>query len=123
MPLRAEARPLLDQATATGDARVQTQAIAKAGGKEDGTEEIRGDTLVATMRERNGAAELSTVTGSGHTLVRRVAEGITETSRGAALDASFEPVAEGERGNAEQQQTRGWGAAAELGSAAGRSAV
>jgi lipopolysaccharide export system protein LptA len=97
-PANRQAKPQLRDATATGAAHLTSVAPASKGPGTE-TSKLSGDILTAHFIAREGIAELSTVHGTGHTLVEQTAAtGINQTSSGSILDAQFRPSA---KGNAE----------------------
>ncbi len=89
-----QGKPQLREAKASGSARLNSVAPDAKGGTV--STKVTGDTLVAHLISRNGAAELSTVHGSGHTAVEQTsAAGIDQKSTGDALDATFQANAKG----------------------------
>ena len=102
----AVAKLVLREATASGTARLTSvassiktlsgapcnQASAEAASRCAGatTTKLSGDNLKAHFISPRGAAELSTVHGSGHTAIEQInPAGIDLTSAGASLDANF----------------------------------
>jgi len=92
---KAGDKPQLRDAKATGSARLTSVAPdSKSSGIN--INKLSGDTLTAHFVPKNGAAELATVYGAGHTLVEQIAAtGIDQTSAGSSLDAEFRPSAKG----------------------------
>ncbi len=82
----ANGRRWVRQITADGNAEIrQTQSGAEAS-----TDGLLADRLQARMRlEATGVARLDVVTGTGHTVLRRAATGLEETSRADAIEATF----------------------------------
>jgi lipopolysaccharide export system protein LptA len=95
----AKAKPRLRDVKATGSARMTSVAPdSKSAGTN--TSKISGDTLTAHFISKNGTSELSTVHGTGHTLIEQIAatgpgQITDQTSTGNTLDAEFRPSAKG----------------------------
>jgi lipopolysaccharide export system protein LptA len=95
----SKSRSQLRDAKATGSARLTSVAPASKGSGTE-TDRLDGDILTAHFVPRNGAAEISTVHGAGHTRVEQVAatgpgQATDQTSFGNILDAEFRPSAKG----------------------------
>jgi lipopolysaccharide export system protein LptA len=87
-------RTILQDAQATGSAKVREIALAKAEGKHSSTTtDMAGDTLLAHFEAVNGQAQIKSVHGMGHTLLHQLAEdGTDQTSTGNTLDMAFRPA-------------------------------
>lgn len=85
----ASSLPVMRAVNASGDARV---ILVQSGGASalDLRNELAGDRLHANLRSEGGKVELSSIDGSGHTLLRRVdSKGSVETSTGETLQVDF----------------------------------
>jgi lipopolysaccharide export system protein LptA len=92
-------KPQLRDVKATGSARMTSVAPnSKSSGIN--TTKLSGDTLTAHFIAKNGTTELSTVHGTGHTLIEQLAatgpgQITDQTSTGSTLDAEFRASAKG----------------------------
>jgi lipopolysaccharide export system protein LptA len=88
----SEGKTLLQDAKATGDARLkQLNVSAKSGTT---SSEVRGDVLTAHFARVDGSDHVSEVHGDGRTSLRKVdAKGIVTTSSADSIVAHFQPVA------------------------------
>ncbi|WP_348268429.1 LptA/OstA family protein [Edaphobacter paludis] len=81
----------LQEATATGDARLQVVSpTGKPGHLAMASSDLGGDVLTTHFVALDGVRRLSVVNGTGHTMVRRVSDaGAVNTSSGDALEVHF----------------------------------
>ncbi|WP_263376157.1 LptA/OstA family protein [Granulicella aggregans] len=90
-------RPEVRDVKATGSVQMATleSSTAGAGGRVGAVaRSFRGDLLTAHMVPVNGSPEISTVHGSGHTVIeQKGVDGILQKSTGDTLDATFHQVA------------------------------
>lgn len=104
---------VLQDAKATGDARLRVVSIATKGGTTSSA--LSGDVLTAHFKRTGSADHLVEVHGDGHATIHRVnAAGATNTSSADSLVAHFRPVVSAAPapkavGKSQQQKTDGFG--------------
>jgi lipopolysaccharide export system protein LptA len=82
----------MQDAKATGDARLKVLSPAAKGGGSTSSS-LAGDVLTAHFVRVNGADHIAEVHGEGHTVLRKVGgTGVVNTSSGDSLVAKFRPV-------------------------------
>ena len=92
-------KTLLQDAKATGDARLKVLTAAEKGGATSSA--FSGDVLTAHFMQIGNADHIAEVHGDGHTALRKVtATGVVNTSAGDSLVAHFRPDSRGSGGTA-----------------------
>ncbi|SNS43726.1 lipopolysaccharide export system protein LptA [Granulicella rosea] len=94
MAAQGKDNTVLQDAVATGGARVHSLATANKSGARTkiNVSDLSGDVLTAHFNTAGGESVLSTLHGAGNTVIHQVDEhGVDQTSSGEVLDASFAP--------------------------------
>jgi lipopolysaccharide export system protein LptA len=92
MAADAAGKTEIQEAKATGDARLKVVSPATKGGGAISSS-LAGDVLTAHFVRVNGADHIAEVHGEGHTVLRKVGgTGVVNTSSGDSLVAKFRPV-------------------------------
>ena len=105
---------VLQDAKATGDARLRVVSVATKGGTTSSA--LSGDVLTAHFKRTGSSDHLAEVHSDGHATIHRVnAAGVTNTSSADSLVAHFRPVVSAAAqtpkadGKSQQQKTDGFG--------------